>query len=161
MNQIIKARVAVYSFFICVILVLFAVTATAETLKVDMTATFSAPATRTDGKALSIDEIGGFELQYNIAGADDWLSVVTTDNGATQLALSQPMTTTLADILDGTVAVQGRMLCWDTDNRKSEFTDIVIAEYTVPQSIIDALTPKPPGSPVNFELNINALILVE
>lgn len=55
----------------------------------DVTLYWSAPMERENGDSLSIDEIGGYEIQYRLVGSNDYSTIVLNDGTAEQYLFSE------------------------------------------------------------------------
>lgn len=91
-------------------MVLFAGTAQAESVVLN----WAAPTERNNGEPLTVDELGGYELRYQLAGTADQLTVIVPDGKAT---------TYRVDGLPGGSHVF-EIAAYDTNGLYSEFVSI-------------------------------------
>jgi hypothetical protein len=120
-------------------------------LDLNVTVSWTIPTARENGVAITCDDISGYTVFYDVADTvdEDGQAVEISDGCATsQVFVGQTVTTTVADVLDGTVRVAFALRATDTNALNSALSNVVIVDYPVPDSVITQLLDSPPQAPV-------------
>lgn len=121
-------------------------------IQADVRYDWERPMTRENGLQLDPNEILGYKLYLSPkVGTDlktEGQEIIVMGSDSLNHTFSGSISTTVADLLDGTVDLRGAVLTVDTDSRESVLSDEAVAVLTVPQSLIDFLTNSPPSKTV-------------